>query len=294
MQRIDALPPLPDRPDDAHKGTFGRVLIIAGSRGMNGAAILSATAALRTGAGLVSVAIPEGIISIVAGYEPSYLTIPLAEDEHGRIAKSSLDELHQRISSMEAVGMGPGLGQSDGLAEVVSDVYQGTSQPLVVDADGLNLLARSPAQLSEHDGPRVLTPHPGEFARLTGEKIDSNSKHREQAAIKFAAEHEIVLVLKGPVTIITDGERIAVNTTGNSGMATGGTGDVLTGIITSLLAQGMEPFDAAQMGAHVHGLAGDIVAEQSSQRGMIASDLLTGLCEAWIDLDEDRFGWSLE
>ena len=135
----------------------------------------------------------------------------------------------------------------------------------------------------------MLTPHPGEFARLTGKAITGDSSEREQAALQFAAVHQLVLVLKGPGTIITDGVRLAVNTTGNSGMATGGTGDVLTGIITSLLAQGMEPFEAAQLGAYVHGSAGDLMTEIKSERGMIASDLLAGISQAWIELEDHEF-----
>ncbi|MCA9073791.1 MAG: NAD(P)H-hydrate dehydratase [Planctomycetaceae bacterium] len=286
MQRINDLPPLPARPADGHKGTFGRVLMIAGSRGMSGAAILSGTAALRSGAGLVYIAVPENILPIVAGFEPSYLTVPLTEDGDGRIAESATEQLRDRITSMDAIAIGPGLGQSDGLENLVSELYRKTSQPLVVDADALNLLARSPSQLTQHDGPRVLTPHPGEFERLTGKKVGTDQSSREQAAMQFATDHEVVLVLKGPGSIITDGERIAVNTTGNSGMATGGTGDVLTGIITSLLAQGMLPFEAAHVGTHVHGHAGDMVADECGERGMIASDLIEGLCLAWIAIDD--------
>ncbi len=285
MQRITALPPLPDRPDDAHKGTFGRVLIIAGSRGMSGASILAGTAALRGGAGLVFVAAPEGIVPIIAGSEPSYLTVPLPEDAAGRIAASALREVTVRQQAMQAVAIGPGLGQSEGLKSLVAELYASVPLPLVVDADALNLLARSPARLSQHAGPRILTPHPGEFARLTGDPVGSNSAAREQASLDFAAAEGVVLVLKGPATVITDGDRIAVNATGNSGMATGGSGDVLTGLIASLLAQGMEPFAAAQLGTHVHGLSGDLTAARNSRRGLIASDLVQGLCDAWIALE---------
>ncbi len=285
MQRITAPPPLPDRPEDAHKGTFGRALVVAGSRGMSGASVLAGTAALRGGAGLVYVAAPEGIVPIVAASEPSYLTVPLPEDAAGRIAASALREITARLEPMQAVAIGPGLGQSDSLKSLVAELYATVPLPLVVDADALNLLARSPARLSQHAGPRILTPHPGEFARLTGNQIGSDRSEREQAAIDFAAAESIVVVLKGPATVITDGDRIAINSTGNSGMATGGSGDVLTGLIASLLAQGMEPFAAAQLGAHVHGLAGDIVAARNSGRGLIASDLLQGLCEAWIALE---------
>ncbi len=287
MQRITALPPLPDRPDDAHKGTFGRVLIVAGSRGMSGASVLAGTAALRGGAGLVYVAAPEGIIPIIAGCEPSYLTVPLPEDAAGRIAASALREIIVRLEPMQAAALGPGLGQSGELKSLVAELYASVPLPLVVDADALNLLARSPARLSQHAGPRILTPHPGEFARLTDDRVSPDPAAREQAAIDFAATEGVVLVLKGPATVITDGDRIAINSTGNSGMATGGTGDVLTGLIAALLAQGMEPFAAAQLGAHIHGLSGDLAAARVSRRGLIASDLLQGLCDAWIALDAE-------
>ncbi|MBX3436882.1 MAG: NAD(P)H-hydrate dehydratase [Planctomycetaceae bacterium] len=285
MRRITQLPLLPARPADAHKGTFGRVLVVAGSRGMSGAAVLAGTAALRGGAGLVFVAAPCGVVPVIAGYEPSYLTMPLAEDAEGRIDASSLEELSAQIAGMDAVAIGPGLGQSEGLASVVSHLYASVAIPMIVDADGLNLLAREPRQLVRHGGPRILTPHPGEFARLTGVSVGSSREEREQAAAHLAQEHSVTVVLKGTGTIITDGTQIAVNTTGNSGMATGGTGDVLTGLMASLLAQGMDTFAAAQLGVHVHGLAGDLVAVRTSQRGLIASDLLKGLCDAWIELE---------
>lgn len=285
MERVTTLPPLPERPTGAHKGTFGRVLVIAGSRGMSGAAVLAGTSALRGGAGLVYVAAPEGIIPIIAGYEPSYLTVPLDEDAAGRIAESAATEIQQRLESMQAVAIGPGLGQSDELASLVSQLYTSAEIPMVVDADALNLLSRNCEQLSRHAAPRILTPHPGEFARLSGKAIGSDAEEREQAAAAFAADHNVVLVLKGAGTVVTDGEQVAVNATGNSGMATGGTGDVLTGLMASLLAQGMKPFAGAQLAVHVHGLAGDLAAAEKSSRGMIASDLLPALCEAWKSLE---------
>ena len=285
MQQIASLPALPDRPPDAHKGTFGRVMVIAGSRGMSGASILAGVGALRGGAGLVYVAAPAGIVPAVAAYEPSYLTIPLPEDADGRIAAAATHEIQHRLETVQAAAVGPGLGQSDDLEQLVGDIYRTAELPLVVDADALNLLSDARERLPEHAGPRILTPHPGEFGRLTGERVGSDPAERQQAAAAFAAENEVVLVLKGAGTVITDGDRLAVNTTGNSGMATGGTGDVLTGLIASLLAQGMEPFAAAQLGVHVHGLAGDLVAARRSGRGMIASDLLDGLCEAWTALE---------
>lgn len=281
MNHVTNLPSLPARPDDGHKGTFGRAMLIAGSRGMSGAACLAGTSALRGGSGLVYVAVPEGIVSIVAGFEASYLTTPLTEDGGGRIDGNALAEVLRRSTSMDAVGIGPGLGQSTGLRLLVDELYRSLPLPLVVDADALNLLARNRGRLGQHAGPRLLTPHIGEFARLTGCPINDIRNNRESLATEFAKQHDVTLVLKGPGTIVTDGHQVAINQTGNSGMGTGGTGDVLTGLVTSLVGQGMTLFEAAHLGAHLHGLTGDLAAEQMTKRGMIASDLLGFLPLAW-------------
>ena len=286
FERVTTLAPLPARHDDAHKGDCGRVLVIAGSRGMSGAACLAATAALRGGAGLVTAAIPEGIQPIVAGFEPSYLTVGLPEDELGRIKGTALKRLTDLLADANSIAIGPGLGQSTGLLELVVGIYDSATVPLVVDADGLNLLAKRPYVLTRaaDKAARVLTPHPGEFARLTGLGTEAIHEDRERHAVEFARKHRVVLVLKGSGTIVTDGQRLSVNQTGNSGLATGGTGDVLTGIIATLLAQKLSPFDAARLGVHLHGLAGDLAAEEFSKPGMIASDLLKCIGRAWCDL----------
>jgi NAD(P)H-hydrate epimerase len=288
IERITALPDLSPRPVDAHKGTFGKAAIVAGSRGMSGAACLAGQGALRGGAGLVFVASPSGIAPIVAGYEPSYLTVPLDEDPHGRIALSALSDVIDRLNDATAGAIGPGLGRSADLDELIHSVYRTVEQPLVVDADGLNALVARPDVLTARAaaGPRVLTPHPGEFARLTGQTTAEVQSHREDAAVEYAARTGTVLVLKGSPTVITDGLRVVLNPTGNSGLATGGTGDVLTGVITALLANGLEPFAAAQWGAYLHGLAGDIAAAELSQPGLIASDLPKYVALAW-----RRLGW---
>ncbi len=278
------LPSLPPRPPDAHKGTFGRVLIVAGSRGMSGAACLAGLGALRGGAGLVYVAVPEGILPIVASVEPSYLTLPLPEDDAGRIALSARTQLDERRREMSALAIGPGWGQSADLQRLAGVLFESVAQPMVVDADALNALADETPHLAQHAGPRILTPHPGEFARLIGSDIPAVQSGRQKLASEFAARHEIVLVLKGRGSVVTDGTRTAVNATGNSGMATGGTGDVLTGLISALLAQGMEPFDAARLGVHLHGLAGDLAAAELSEPALIASDLPRYLPRAWKQL----------
>jgi NAD(P)H-hydrate epimerase len=260
------------------------VLIIAGSPGMSGAAALAGLAALRGGAGLVFVATPRVLVSTVAAIEPSYLTIPLACDPQGELEPAAGDEIDAALPGKDAVGIGPGLGTSLTVQELVSNLYQSLALPLVVDADALNCLSENREILGQHAGPRILTPHPGEFARLIGSDIKSVQSAREQTAVDFARQQGVILVLKGHQTVVTDGSQVYTNTTGNSGMATGGTGDVLTGLITSLIAQQMSPFDAAQLGVFLHGRAGDLAAAELSEPGLIASDVARFLPGAWKSL----------
>lgn len=272
---------LPSRPVDGHKGTFGHALIVGGSRGMSGAAALAGCSALRGGAGLVTVATPVSMVPIIAAIEPSYLTVPLPEDDDGRIAAAALPAILKRAENVDVLAIGPGWGQSADLRQLAATLHTQLEQPLVVDADALNALSRRPDLLNQHAGPRVLTPHPGEFARLINSDTKSVQSQREELAREFAAQHQVVLVLKGRNTIITDGESLYVNPTGNSGMATGGSGDVLTGLISALIAQKLSPLDAAHTGAYLHGLAGDLAAAELSEPGLIASDLPRYLCHAW-------------
>lgn len=280
MKRVTEIPSFPKRPPDGHKGTFGRAMIVAGSRGMSGAAILSGLGALRGGAGLVTLAIPDVILSIVAGYEPSYLTRPLLSDEEGRLSAENEESLFEYGEEMSAVAIGPGLGQSNELESLVESLYQNLSMPMVIDADGLNNLIDSKSLLQKPKYPRILTPHPGEFSHLCGLSIEEVQSSREDVAFYFAEKSGTVLILKGSNTVVTDGEQIYVNQTGNNGLATGGSGDVLTGLLTALLAQKMEPFEAACLGVYLHGLAGDIGAEEKSEPGLIASDLPGHLTQA--------------
>ncbi len=288
VQLINQIPAAPLRSDEAHKGDCGRVLVVAGSRGMSGAACLAGKAALRGGAGLVTVAVPFGILEVVAGYEPSYLTLGLPDDDHGRIHSSASGQLSRALLKQSSFAVGPGLGQSPALLELVADLYRTVPLPGVFDADALNLLAKRSYLLKRPaDAPvRILTPHVGEFARLTELSVETIQANRTQHAADFALKNNLIVVLKGKNTVITDGRRVAINTTGNSGMATGGTGDVLTGVLASLLAQGMSGFDAAQLGVHLHGLAGDLAAEELSKPGMIASDLLHLIGRAWCELGQ--------
>jgi len=273
------LPHLPPRQPDSHKGDFGHALLIGGSQGMAGSISLSGMACLRSGAGLVTVATADVCQPTVAGFEPSLMTVPLPSDFKGRIAAAALPELKTQSAAATAVACGPGLGRSDELTALVATLYRDLPQPLVVDADGLNALSKQPAALAHHAGPRIFTPHPGEFARLSGR----NNLTREQQCAKaaeLAGQWNVVIVLKGHRTFITDGQQQAINHTGNPGMATAGTGDVLTGIVTGMLCQGLPPFEAAQLAVHLHGLAGDLAAEAMGQASLIASDLLHYLPKA--------------
>ncbi len=272
------LPQLPPRSPDSHKGDFGRVLLIGGSRGMAGAIGLAGMAALRSGAGLVTLAVPREIQAVVAGYEPSYMTWGLAHDEAGRIAGAAHEALLPLVERADAVALGPGLGRSGELDALVRDLFDTSMLPLVLDADGLNAVAERP--LSVPSGPRVLTPHPGEFRRLCPE-CGRERAEMEEAAIAWAQQHQVVLVLKGHNSLITDGQRSEHNATGNPGMATGGSGDVLTGIIAALLGQGLPAWEAARLGSHLHGLAGDLGVAELGQVALIASDLVRYLPRAF-------------
>jgi ADP-dependent NAD(P)H-hydrate dehydratase len=283
---MSSLPKLPPRAPDAHKGDFGRALLIGGSRGMAGAIALAGMACLRSGAGLVKLAVPECIFETVAGFEPSYMTVPLACDEEGRILSRlpELEKIASLASTATCVALGPGLGQSPELRMLVWTAYQAYSQPVVLDADGLNALARwEKNMIGKPSGPRILTPHPREFGRLIDQENFAQLPRPDQMAKArlFARSEGVIVVLKGSGTFISDGAQEAVNKTGNPGMATGGTGDVLTGIITALVCQGLSPFDAAVLGAHVHGLAGDLAAAELGQVSLIASDLLRYLPKAF-------------
>jgi ADP-dependent NAD(P)H-hydrate dehydratase len=272
------LPRLAPRQADAHKGSFGTALIVGGSRGMTGAAALAGMAALRGGAGLVRVAVPDVCLDTVAGHDPAYMTIGLRADRVGRISLDARGQILRAAESATVVGLGPGLGRSLGLDTLVAWLFRTLSLPTVVDADALNALSARPDALSQPVGPRILTPHPGEFARLVGKKL--SPEDRNAAAAELARRSSAVVVLKGHRTCTTDGQRTAINTTGNPGMASGGSGDVLTGLIVALACQGLEPFDAARLGVYLHGLAGDLAAAELGQLGTTATDLVRFLPQA--------------
>jgi NAD(P)H-hydrate epimerase len=276
---------------DSNKGTFGRVLIVSGSRGMSGAAVLCAGAALRGGAGLVRLAVPEGILSTVASANPCYTTAPLPEDSHGRLTAAALPEILELVRGNSAACLGPGLGQSADVGGIIAAVLEQTRTPVVLDADALNVLAGRLDVLAKHQGPVILTPHPGEFARLLDCDIPTVQARREELAARFAATHGVVLILKGHRTVVTDGRRLYLNTTGNPGMATGGSGDVLTGLLAALVGQKLESFAAAQLGVYLHGLAGDLARAQIGEPSLIATDLLHYLPGAYTAHMRNRRPW---
>ncbi|HIF33236.1 MAG: NAD(P)H-hydrate dehydratase [Pirellulaceae bacterium] len=286
VRRVTELPAPPPRPMDSHKGTFGSALIVAGCEGMAGAASLAGRAALHGGAGLVTVAIPRSIMPVVASAHPSYMTLPLDENDDGRIRPSATAKLQEFFEKQTSVALGPGLGRCADVRETVQRLYANCPLPLVLDADGLNAFEGEADKLARRveEAPRVLTPHPGEFSRLTGIDTKSIEADREQLAASFARDHHVILLLKGPHSVVTDGQRIANNSTGDSALATGGSGDVLTGLIVSFLAQGMQPFDAAQLAAHLHGLAGEIASIRYTDRYTTSLDLVNCLDRAWKQL----------
>lgn len=263
---------LPDRNPWGHKGNFGKLLLLCGSRGYTGAAFFAAMGALRAGAGLVFLGVPESIYGIEAVKLNEPVIFPLP-DAGGRLSADAVPEILTRLPQMDAVLVGPGLGQSEGTLAVVRAVLENAQCPVVVDADGINVLSAHRDLLRGRKSPTILTPHDGEFARLGG----VIGEDRMAAAAALAEELGCVVLLKGHETCITDGTDGYLNPTGNPGMAVGGSGDVLAGVITALLGAGLPPLEAAACGAWLHGAAGDRCAAELGQYGMLPTDMLSAL-----------------
>ena len=263
---------LPDRNPWGHKGNFGKLLLLCGSRGYTGAAFFAAMGALRSGAGLVFLGVPESIYGIEAVKLNEPVIFPLP-DAGGRLSADAVPEILTRFPQMDAVLVGPGLGQSEGTLAVVRAVLEKAECPVVVDADGINVLSAHRDLLRGRKLPTILTPHDGEFARLGG----VIGEDRMSAAAALAEELGCVVLLKGHETCITDGTDGYLNPTGNPGMAVGGSGDVLAGVITALLGAGLPPLEAAACGAWLHGAAGDRCAAELGQYGMLPTDMLSAL-----------------
>ncbi|MFM8271577.1 MAG: NAD(P)H-hydrate dehydratase [Gemmata sp.] len=283
---VREIPRLPRRARDGHKGTYGKVLVVAGSLGMSGAAVLCGRAALRSGAGVVQVAVPADVLPVVAGAYPAYTTFPIRQHTDGSFGDGTAEEVLDLIRGADAVAIGPGLGRADATVAFVRRLLAGAGAAhIVLDADGLFAVSPFGTAFAAPAGARVLTPHPGEFARLTGRPAPKSDAEREAQATALAARAGGVLLLKGAATLVTDGARVYRNGTGNPGMATGGSGDVLTGVIAALIGQGLSALDAAVLGAWVHGRAGDLGAAALGQTALTATDLLDHLPAAFKELE---------
>jgi NAD(P)H-hydrate epimerase len=269
---VDGL--LPKRNPNAHKGDFGRVLIVAGSVGYTGAPVLAANAALRSGAGLIFTGVPEAVYPIVAQKLDEPMVFPLSCDGAGRLNTRAIPELVRRLENCDACLVGPGLGGSPAILDVVSAVLTHAKCPVILDADGINCLEGHIDVLGQASCPVVLTPHDGEFRRLGG---DPSPENRYESAKALARTWGVTVLLKGHRTLIVSPEKTYLNTTGNPGMATGGSGDVLAGILLALLGQGAAPTEAAAAAAWLHGAVGDYCAEAWGQQGMTPTDMIANL-----------------
>lgn len=277
---------LPRRPVDAHKGTFGHTLILAGSRGFTGAAKLAAEGAGRAGAGLVTVGVPHPLVPLVVPGLLEFMWLPLPATKSDSFSTEAAAAALAAASNKQAVVLGPGISTQDETRRFVLDFLRQCETRLLIDADGLNNVSINPGVIAAAPAPIVVTPHPGEMARLAGISVDHVQRDRAVVAAQFAARQKCVVVLKGHDSIVAGPEgECFVNPTGNAGMATGGTGDILAGMIGGLMAQGVAPLDAACVGAYAHGLAGDIAAREATSRGMIARDVLSAIPKAWREIE---------
>ncbi len=269
---------------DANKGDFGHVLIIAGSRGMTGAAVLCANGALRSGAGLVTVAVPESQQEIVAkNIRPEAMTIPMPE-KNGGFSLKAYQVIFKFLSKrkVSALVLGPGIGRSPEIIKLVNKILISMDLPIVLDADGLNAASSSSNIFKKTRSTLIITPHPGEFSRLTGITAETINKNRIKTAKAFAGENKLICVLKGYKTVISDGKKAFENTTGNPGMASGGMGDVLSGMIAAFIPHVKEPalLNAALCAVFLHGFAGDIAADEKTTVSLLAKDLAESIPKA--------------
>ncbi len=277
IEREDIRRFLPLREPYAHKGDFGKVLLLCGAVGYTGAAAMASMAALRCGSGLVSTLVPEAVYPIVASKLTEAMVFPVASDSQGRVSLAAKEAIVSRLKDCDCALIGPGLGRSEGLTQLLWELIPAAGKPLVLDADGLNAFAGHIDRLREATDSIILTPHDGEFARLMPDEPPLPRQDvalRCRAAARLAQESHAIVLLKGHRTVITDGKTFYVNQTGNPGMATGGSGDVLAGMILSLLGQRVAPLEAAALGAYLHGAAGDLCAAELGQWGMLPEDMI--------------------
>lgn len=265
------------RKKDAHKGDFGRVLIIGGSKGMAGSIYLSSRASMRSGTGLTYTIVPKSLETIMS-IKLTEEILKFAEDkDKGQFIKESLGDILDSFKDMDVIGIGPGMRFDIDKTYILEEVIKNAKVPLVIDADGINSISENIDILLEKNNEIVITPHPGELSRLLGISIEEIQKNRIFYSKYISKKYNIIIVLKGHHTIVCNKEDIFINHTGNPGMATGGSGDVLTGIITSFIAQGLNPFEASKLGVYIHGLAGDFAKYKKGEYGLIARDILENI-----------------
>lgn len=265
----------PKRDMNSHKGTFGHQLNICGSYLMPGAAVICAKAALKTGVGLLKCVFPKSLYPVMTSHMIQPVFKPVCENEQKTISIGAMNDIFEELKWADSIAVGCGLGNNDDIQVIVGQVIKSSEVPVVLDADGINAAAPFIDIIKDKKAPLIITPHPAEMARLIGEDTAYVQAHRIDVAKAFAKENNTVVVLKGANTVVTDGNFVFVNTVGNAGMAMGGTGDMLTGMIGSFLAQGIAPLEAAKSAVFIHGLCGDITAKELSQRGMTVDDMLS-------------------
>jgi len=279
---------LPQRRPDGHKGSFGHILVVGGSRGLSGAAALTATAAARSGVGLVTVGCPASLNDVLEAQCTEVMTAPLPETPESGLARAALEPIVELAEGRDVVALGPGVGRDQETQALVREVAARVSAPMVIDADGLNAFASSPGALRDRPGATILTPHPGEAARLLGSRADAINADRVGAARELARLTGAVVLLKGAGTVVANPEgRAIINPTGGPNLATGGSGDVLTGLVAALLAQQLQPMEAAGLAAYLHGRAGDRVARRQGEAGLMAGELAEEMPGAMQELREE-------
>jgi hydroxyethylthiazole kinase-like uncharacterized protein yjeF len=273
---------IPSRREDSHKGDYGKVLVLAGSKGMTGAAYLCSQGALYSGSGLVTNGIPESLNPVMEIKLTEVMTLPLAETDNQSLGLKAKPKILDFAKKCDVVAIGPGLGMDGSTKMLVGELLDEVEQPVVLDADGINALEGNIDALRKREHRMVITPHPGELARLMNKDVEEIQSNRTDMAKSVAEVTGAVVVLKGHRTVVASPEgKIYVNETGNSGMASGGTGDVLTGMIASFIGQGIDDYSAAVCAVYIHGIAGDVAAEEIGQFSMTASDILDFLPEAF-------------
>lgn len=286
ITKADVKKNFPKRDKNSNKGSFGHQLNICGSYLMPGASVICAESALRTGVGLLKCLFPKSVYPVMTSHLTQPVFKPVCENEDKTLSIGAMNDITQELGWADSIVLGCGIGNNDDTQVITGQVIKSSEVPVILDADGINALVPFIDIIKDKKAPFIMTPHPGEMARLIGESVDYVQENRLAVAKAFAKENDVILVLKGANTIVTDGNDVFFNTTGNAGMAMGGTGDMLSGMIGSFAAQGIEPFEAAKSAVYIHGLCGDITAGELSQRGMTVNDMLSLLGALMSEFEE--------